>query len=330
MEATAASDQRVSMSTPTSASYPRKAALLGVGFMLLGCFMFSVNDAMGKWLVGTYSVGQVLLLRSVSALLLLAPFVLRARPGSIVRPARPGLHVLRAAGSAMETGFFYWALSYLPLANVMTFYLAGPIYVTALSALILKERVGWVRWSAVLIGFGGVLIALGPDLASAGWPALIAVAGSFCYALLMITTRILAGAGETTLITWQTVAALMFGALLAPMQWVTPSAFDLGFLFLLGIVAMAAHSAVNRSLLLAPASTVVPYQYTLIVWALLFGAVFFDETPRVSMLVGAAIITASGVFIFLREQRLKAGVTAEGAAGMVGAPDDVQVPRAKD
>ncbi len=113
------------------------------------------------------------------------------------------------------------------------------------------------------------------------------------------------------------------------MDWVTPSSFDLGFLFLLGIVAMAAHSAVNRSLTLAPASTVVPYQYTLIVWALLFGIVIFDETPRVSMLVGAAIITASGVFIFLREQRLKAEITAPAAAGTVGAPDDIQIPPAK-
>ncbi|WP_416356053.1 DMT family transporter [Aureimonas phyllosphaerae] len=314
------------MSSPASASHSRTAALWGVGFMLLGCFMFSVNDAMGKWLVGTYSVGQVLMLRSVSALVILIPFIRRVDVRSVVRPARLGLHLLRAAGSAMETGFFYWALSYLPLANVMTFYLAGPIYVTALSALILKERVGWVRWSAVLAGFGGVLIALGPDLASAGWPALIAVAGSFCYALLMISTRILAGAGETTLITWQTVMALVFGAILAPMHWVTPSAFDLGFLFLLGIVAMAAHSAVNRSLTLAPASTVVPYQYSLIVWALLFGIVIFDETPRISMLVGAAVITASGVFIFLREQRLKAETTAQGASGMGGAPDDIQIP----
>ncbi|RIY01252.1 DMT family transporter [Aureimonas flava] len=318
------------MSTRPSASHPRSAALWGVGFMLLGCFMFSVNDAMGKWLVGTYSVGQVLLLRSISALAILFFFLRRVELRSVLRPSRPGLHFARAAGSAMETGFFYWALSYLPLAAVMTFYLAGPIYVTALSALILKERVGWVRWSAVLVGFGGVLVALGPNLASAGWPVLIAVAGSFCYALLMISTRILAGAGETTLITWQTVMALLLGLVLAPAQWVTPSAFDLGFLFLLGIVAMAAHAAVNRSLLLAPASTVVPYQYTLIVWALLFGFVFFDETPRAATLVGAVVITASGVFIFLREQRLKAAVTATGAAGTGGAPDDIQIPPSRD
>lgn len=305
-------------------------ALLGVAFMLLGVFLFAVNDAMGKWLVSTYTVGQVLLLRSVAALIVVAPFVHREGWGRVLRPARPGLQILRAAGSTLEVGFFYWALSYLPLANVMTFYLAGPIYVTALSALILKERVGWVRWSAVLFGFAGVLVALGPDLASAGWPALIAVAGSFCYALLMISTRILAKSGEATLIAWQTTAALIAGVFLAPIGWVNPSSFDLGFLFLLGIVSMVAHACVNRSLLIAPASVVVPYQYTLIVWAILFGVVLFGETPRVSLLLGAAIITASGVFIFLREQRLSLATTASGAAAAPGAPDAVQIVEGRD
>ncbi|WP_062113717.1 DMT family transporter [Aureimonas sp. AU40] len=312
----------------TSQSLPSRtssSAVLGVGFMLLGVFLFAVNDAMGKWLVSTYTVGQVLLLRSIAALLVVAPFVHREGWARVLRPHRPRLQLLRALGSTLEVGFFYWALSYLPLANVMTFYLAGPIYVTALSALILKERVGWVRWSAVLCGFVGVLVALGPDLASAGWPAMIAVAGSLCYALLMISTRILAKSGEVTLIAWQTTAALIGGAILAPVGWVNPSTFDLGFLCLLGVVSMIAHSCVNRSLLIAPASVVVPYQYTLIVWAILFGVVLFGETPSVSLLAGAAIITASGVFIFLREQRLSVATTARGAASASGAPDAVQI-----
>ena len=288
--------------------------LVGVGFMLFGVFLFSVNDAMGKWLVGTYTVGQILLLRSIAALVVLAPFARKEGLSRILRPQRPKLQIVRALGSTLEVGFFYWALSYLPLANVMTFYLAGPIYVTALSALILKERVGWVRWSAVLFGFVGVLIALGPDLVSAGWPALIAVGGSFAYAVLMISTRVLAKSGEVTLIAWQTTAALLAGLVLAPMDWVAPSSFDLGFLFLLGIVSMGAHMCVNRSLLIAPASVVVPYQYTLIVWAILFGVVLFGETPGLPLLIGAAIITGSGIFIFLREQRLAIDMTAKGAA----------------
>ncbi len=313
------------MTLRPSSSAATSSAVVGVSFMLLGVFLFSVNDAMGKWLVGTYTVGQILLLRSIAALLVLWPFMAREGLGKLLRPTRPGLQILRAAGSTLEVAFFYWALSYLPLANVMTFYLAGPIYVTALSALILKERVGWVRWSAVLFGFAGVLIALGPDLASAGWPAMIAVAGSFCYAILMIVTRILARSGEVTLIAWQTTAALLAGIVLAPIGWVAPSAFDLGFLFLLGIVSMVAHACVNRSLLVAPASVVVPYQYTLIIWALLFGVVLFGEKPGLPLLVGAAVITASGVFIFLREQRMAAETTLRGAAAAAGAPDGVQI-----
>ncbi|WP_182085558.1 DMT family transporter [Aureimonas sp. ME7] len=313
-------------SKPPGAAAFGRSTLWGVGFMVFGCFMFSVNDAMGKWLVGTYAVGQLILLRSVAAMMVLGPFVWSKGGVRTLRSGQPWLHALRASGSAAETGFFYWALVHLPLANVMTFYLAGPIYVTALSALILKEPVGRIRWAAVLVGFSGVLIALGPDLTTAGWPALIAVAGSFAYAVLMILTRHLASAGEVTLIGWQTVAALVLGLILAPMHWVPPAASDLGFMFLLGVVAMAAHACVNRALVIAPASVVVPYQYTLIVWALLFGVMIFDEVPRPSMLVGAAIITASGVFIFLREQRLETQTTVRTAAATVGAPDDVQLP----
>ncbi|WP_062208060.1 DMT family transporter [Aureimonas sp. AU12] len=306
-----------------AASTPASSALVGVAFMLLGVFLFSVNDAMGKWLVDRYAVGQVLLIRSLAALCVLAPFIWREGPRRVMRPRNRPLHLVRAAGSTIEVALFYWALSYLPLANVMTFYLAGPIYVTALSALVLKEQVGWVRWSAVLVGFAGVLVALGPDLMSAGWPAMIAVGGSFAYAVLMISTRFLASDGETTLIAWQMVAALLAGIVLSPLQWVSPPPFDLAFLLLLGILSMGGHVCVNRSLLIAPASVVVPYQYTLIIWAIVFGVFIFGETPSLPLLVGAALITVSGVFIFLREQRLKVATTARGAASVSAAPDGV-------
>jgi len=312
-------------STSSTVPQVRSSAVVGVVFMLFGVFLFASNDALGKWLVGTYSVGQILLLRSIAALALLVPFIRREGFRRIATPRRRGLHLARAAGSTLEVALFYWALSYLPLASVMTFYLAGPIYVTALSAIILREKVGWVRWTAVLVGFVGVLIALGPDLARSGWPALIAVAGSLAYAFLLISTRVLAQAGETTLITWQVGAALVLGLVLAPVGWVTPSGFDLVFLGLLGIVSMGGHVCVNRSLLLAPASVVVPYQYTLILWAVLFGVVFFDERPGPTLLAGAALITLSGVFIFLREQRLSRGQATATSAGMVAAPDGVQI-----
>ncbi|HEY8267500.1 MAG TPA: DMT family transporter, partial [Xanthobacteraceae bacterium] len=130
----------------------RTAVLAGIGLMLAGMFLFSINDAMGKWLVGTYSVGQLLLIRSVAALVLLAPFVWREGIAAYTNMERPGLQALRALLSTVEVAFFYWAVAYLPLADVVTFYLAGPIYVTALSVILLGEHVGWRRWTAVIVG----------------------------------------------------------------------------------------------------------------------------------------------------------------------------------
>jgi drug/metabolite transporter (DMT)-like permease len=277
-------------------------AALGIALMLAGIFLFAVNDALGKWLMATYSVGQVLLIRSAAALAVLAPFVWREGFATFTGAPRPGLQVLRVLFSTLEVAGFYWAVAYLPLADVMTFYLAGPIYVTAISATLLREPVGWRRWCAVITGFIGVMIALRPTSASWSAPALIALAGSLCFSLLMIATRHLRGTTDTVLVTGQTVGALVFGAVAAPFHWMAPSPRDLSLLALLGVVAMIAHVCVNRSLKLAPASVVVPYQYSMIVWAIVFGFFVFGDVPEIAMLVGAAIIIAAGIYIFFREQ----------------------------
>lgn len=279
-----------------------RAALAGILLMATGILLFAINDALGKWLVATYSVGQVLLIRSIAALALLVPFIWRDRASFAVAP-RPGMQFVRAALATMEVAFFYWAVAYLPLADVMAYYLAGPIFVTAIAGAFLGEPVGWRRWSAVTVGFLGVVVCLRPGVAIT-WPALIALAGSLTFSLSMISTRTLRGTGDTVLVTAQTVAALVFGAALAPSAWVTPSWDDAALLALLGMVAMVAHVCVNRSLKLAPASTVVPYQYTTIVWAVTFGYLVFGDVPDVWMMAGSAIIIGAGLFIFLRERRL--------------------------
>ncbi len=281
----------------------RRAALAGIGLMAGGIFMFAVNDAMGKWLVATYSVGQLLLVRSLAALVLLMPFIWRDRATFAPAP-RWGMQALRAVLATVEVGCFYWAVSYLPLADVMSYYLAGPIFVTAIAGAFLGEAIGWRRWSAVAVGFVGVIVCLRPGAAVLSWPALIALAGSLTFSLSMISTRTLRGTSDTVLVTSQTLAALVFGAVLSPFSWATPSTRDLVLLALLGMVAMVAHVCVNRSLKLAPASTVVPYQYTTIVWAVLFGYMVFGDVPDAFMLAGAAIIIGAGLFIFLRERRL--------------------------
>jgi drug/metabolite transporter (DMT)-like permease len=270
--------------------------------MLIGMFLFSANDVMGKWLVATYSVGQLLLIRSVGALMMMAPALHRKGLRHIFLQPRPKLHLLRAVASTAEVGFFYWAVAYLPLADTVTFYLAGPIFVTLIAVMFLGETVGWRRWAAILVGFVGVVIAVNPGAQSLSWPALIALSGAVLFALLNITTRMLSGTDEVSLVTWQITAALIFGLISAPFSWVTPSVLDCAALFLLGIVSTIAHMAVNRSLAYAPASSVVPYQYTLIVWAVILGYLFFGDWPQPHVLIGSGVIIAAGLYIFIREQ----------------------------
>jgi drug/metabolite transporter (DMT)-like permease len=271
--------------------------LVGIGLMLLGIFMFAVNDVMGKWLVGTYSVGQLLLIRSLAALLVLTPALAREGLAHLRATPRPGLQVLRVVFSTAEVAAFYWAVVFLPLADVMTFYLAGPIYVAALAVMFLGERLSRAEIAAIAVGFVGVVIALDPSGASFTGPALIAIAGSLCFAALMITTRHLRGTSDSVLVLGQTLGALLFGLVTAPFGWVAPSAVDYALLSLLGVVALAAHACVNRSLKLAPAAIVAPYQYTLIVWAAVFGYVVFGDVLRVHTVIGACLIIAAGFYL---------------------------------
>jgi drug/metabolite transporter (DMT)-like permease len=281
----------------------RSARLAGIGLMLLGVFMFSFGDALGKYIVATYSVGQLLWLRACAALLVLLPIVWRQR-AAFLPLERPWLQLLRVILSTIEVVAFFLATVYLPLADVITYYLACPIFFTALSAIVLRERVGWRRWSAVLIGFCGVLMALRPSTQTVSWPALIALGGSISFAFLMLITRSLRATPDIVLASTQFIGTFALGALMSPFGWVTPDLGSLGLFAAAGCVSVAALLCVNRSLKLAPASVVVPYQYSMILWAVMFGYFVFGDVPQVSMIAGAAIIIGAGFYIFLREQQL--------------------------
>jgi len=290
------------MATQVSRAIERDQALAGIGMMLTGIFVFALNDALGKWLVATYAVGQLLLIRGAAGLVFLAPFLGGGAWRQFRDAPRPWIQLLRPVFATLEVACFYWALATMSLADVMTFYLAGPIYVTAMSPFLLGERVGWRRWLAVLAGFGGVLIALGPSAGALTPAALIAIAGSFLFSVLMVCTRLVRGTSDLVLVTTQTVGSLVFGLVAAPFVWVPLDVRDTLLLILLGVTAMVAHMCINRALKLAQASVVVPYQYTTIFWAILLGYIFFGDVPRVSMVVGAVIIIAAGIYIFIREQ----------------------------
>src|SRR5580765_1980215 len=287
----------------STAADERSARLAGIGLMLLSIFMFSFGDALGKFMVATYSVGQLLWLRACAALIILVPLAWRRR-ADFTHLERPWLQLLRVMLSTLEVAAFFLSTVYLPLADAITYYLACPIFVTALSAIVLREQVGWRRWGAVLIGFCGVLIALRPSSQTISWPATIALGGSVSFAFLMLITRSLRATPDIVLASTQFIGTFTLGALLSPIGWVAPSLGSLGLFALAGCISVSALMCVNRSLKLAPASVVVPYQYSMIVWAVMFGYVVFGDVPQASTVAGAAIIIGAGFYIFLREQQL--------------------------
>jgi drug/metabolite transporter (DMT)-like permease len=296
------------LSKISTAADERSARLAGIALMLFGVGMFSFGDALGKVLVAGYPVSELLVLRAAVPLMILLVLIWRQR-ATLPRLERPGLQLLRMVLSTAEVAAFFVAVVYLPLADVITYYLACPIFVTALSAMVLREKVGWRRWSAVVVGFCGVLIALQPSAQTVSWPALIALAGSFCFAWLMIVTRSLRATPDIVLAATQFTGTFSVGLVLAPFVWRTPGLPDLGLFVLAGCISIVALLCTNRSLKLAPASVVVPYQYSMIVWAVMFGYVVFGDVPSAATIVGAAIIIGAGLYIFIREQQLGRGET---------------------
>ncbi len=282
----------------------------GVILYLLAIFFFALNDALGKWLVADYAVGQLLALRSIGAAFVLAPMVWRFKVDLSDR-RQVGLQALRVLCMALDTFCFYYATRSMPLADVMTFYMAAPLMITALSAAVLREPVGWVRWAAVLLGFVGVLIALrpSPDILATASP--LACLGAVMYALGQTITRALRGVHWLHLVVWQFAGAGLIGGATLPWVFLWPGLTDLLLLFLLGVTAMACFVAMTRALALAPASALAPFQYSAILWASVLGWLIWRDAPSPAIWIGNAIIVASGLIVLRAERGISRTIVAK-------------------
>ena len=274
----------------------------GVALYLTAIFFFALNDALGKWLVADYAVGQLLAFRAVGAAFVLAPMVWRLRVDLTDR-RRAGLQALRVLFMAADTFCFYYATRTMPLADVMTFYMAAPVIVTALSAAFLREEVEPIRWAAVAVGFFGVLVALrpSPDILATASP--FACFGALMYGLGQTITRALRGVHWLHLVVWQFGGAGVIGAATLPFAFVAPGPSDLMLMFLLGLVSMMCFVFMTKALALTPASVLAPFQYTAILWATLLGWLIWRDTLSVPVALGNALIILSGLVVLSAERR---------------------------
>ena len=277
----------------------RAGILLLIGSVLL----ISCADALAKLLTGPFSVMQIALFQSV-AIFVSVPLLARDwRLLSFARTNRPVLHALRSLCSLGSGLAFFTGLKHLPLAEIVAIIFVGPLLVTVLAALILKERVEFRRWAACVTGFAGALIIVRPGFGDIGWTAMYPIAATSLYSIYVICTRMTAPTERhSTMMFYTCIASVVILGASSPAYWVDPP--PLGWV---GLVSVAVFSAVSagvaiKAYSLAPASMLAPYAYVEIVTATMFGFILFNDLPDPYTVVGATVIVASGLYVFRHER----------------------------
>lgn len=283
----------------------------GIALMCAAQVVFAVMDATAKELAQRYAVTEIAWIRYVVPALLLAVVFWPRRGRGLLRTGRLRLQLIRALMGVLSTTLFYAAVHFLPLAEATAIAFLSPLIVTGVSALFLGERVDAGRWAAVAVGFGGVLLIVRPGGAYATWTIVFPIAMALCYALYQILTRKASSTEDsvTTLFYTQAAGVVILGFAL-PISWTTPSLPDLGFLVLLGVLGAVSHFLLIVAFGKAPASVIAPFDYTKLLWAVIFGFWLFSNLPDLFSVAGMATIVGSGLYVLRREQRMARGVPA--------------------
>ncbi len=297
------------LTTQTSPPGPgsgQRSGATGLGLAALTFALFSGIDALVKWMSLRYPVLQVTFYTTVFALVPVAGIVMATGGIAGLKPRRPGLVILRAVLLALDTALVYYAFNRLPLADVYAMVFTSPLLVTALSVPLLGERVGWRRWSAIVVGFIGVLIILRPGFAALDLGHFAALGSAILFALSLIVLRRV-GREESSgaLLLALMLALIAIAAPAMPFMHRTPSLADLAIFAAAGLVIGLAQLVLVLAVRKAPAASVAPFQYTQMIWAVIFGLLVFGDRPHAFMLAGSLVIVAGGLYVFFREMRLR-------------------------
>jgi drug/metabolite transporter (DMT)-like permease len=291
-------------SPPQTHDGARHNAALGITLRVLAMACFACLSATVKW-AGTRGIGvfEIVFFRNAFAFLPLTVHIWRAGGVSVLRTSRPLGHLTRSAIGlvAMTCGFS--ALQRLPLSEATAFQFASPLFMTALSALVLGEMVGRHRWAAVVVGFVGVLVMVRP-LPGHFHPVGVAfaLAGAAGAAGAAVTIRQIAATERgPAIVFYFTLAGALMGLAGSAGHWVTPDPKTLAILILGGVIGGLGQILHTEALSAAPVGVVAPFDYTQLVWATALGFLIWGELPGRATLVGAAIVAASGLYILHRE-----------------------------
>ena len=279
----------------------------GAAFTVLAMLAFASMDAISKWLVADYPIGQIMWIR-YGVFCVFAWLVVRPR-GFLraVRSGRPWLQGGRALLAVAESGVFVLAFRFLPLADAHALAATSPLIVIALGVLFLGEKAGLARWLAVLAGFIGMLLIVRPGFRELNVALLVPIVGALMWAVYQILTRLCSRSDspDTTLV-WSAVIGFAVSTVVGPWGWQWPSALVWLLMIVAAVLGAFGQYALILALNYAHASAVQPYSYSLLVWVTLLGAIVFGDFPDTWTIAGAAIIVASSLYAWWRDLRLSA------------------------
>jgi len=300
---------------PTEPARParQERVPVAIGLMLGATFVFTCTSALSKWLIETYPIGEVLFSRVFVPLIGLAIIILPRTGLAVFQTRRLKGHLLRGASQSTSQTFLLIAFSMMPLASAVAINFSAPIFATLASIIFLKETVGVARWSAIIVGFLGVLIVTSPGTETFTIGALFALANAVMYGTLTAGVRGLTSTESTeTLTLYQMLVMSAAFSLALPFAFVLPTWTGAGWLVLNGVGNGIAQYWWTRAIHLAPTSAVAPFQYFSLIWAMLLGFAIWGDVPTVSLLIGGAIVAGSGLFLLWRESRKRVGEPPDG------------------
>jgi drug/metabolite transporter (DMT)-like permease len=275
----------------------------GIACTLLAGFLFVAQDAVIKWMTGAYPTGEIMTIRGIIALLFTGVLIWRQGGIGVLRVTNGRLQLLRALTVVCTTVAFISALKYLPLATAMSVSFAGPLIVTAMAPRFLGEHVGWRRWSAVTVGFIGVIVIFRPGFGAMQWVLLLPLGSALLSAVRDITTRTLAGQDHPTgILFYALVAVTISGTATIPFGWVMPDLGDWYLFAITGVMVSLAQLFTIIAYRHAQVTTLAPFKYFSLIWGIGIGFAVWGDIPDSWTLAGSSLIIGSGLYILHRER----------------------------
>ena len=303
----------------------------GIILILLAMIVFSVQDGIMKHIFTFVSLYEVYLIRTVVSFLLILVFLKLTKKPIVFKTQYPLLTFCRVILFFFGFSSFYISLTVLPLGFATALFFVTPFLITIFAHFFLKEEIGIRRWSAVVVGFVGVYITLNPDFSNFNYLSLLPIFCAFCYSLSMI---IIKQTSDKDSVYTQTFT-FYFGAIIFSTifyfiigdgqynttdhpasqfifrEWFVDLESSILFMVATGLTASVAFLLLFTAYRVASPAVVSPFEYSILLWSLLIGWIYFDEIPRLNTVIGILIIVSSGIYIFMREKAQDQSIAIE-------------------